>query len=367
VNGVPLDQSIVALGVVVALVAAVLVARSMLRGKPAEGGAGPRSETGRYLRGEATIPDFGETDEEVTVMVKVPSVARAEEDVAPSVEEEDDEPPPESTRSAEYGDDSDEHTGPRALILVTAVAHTDVGRERKNNEDNLLVMPDEPLFVVADGMGGYEGGEVASKIAVDVIGKAFADQSFPGMRRRTRHRRANEVLRAIELANAAVLREARASTQHKDMGTTIAAARFSPSKRRVYVANVGDSRVLRVRDGALTQLTIDHTLAVEAGVKGKLGSQLSRAVGVTARVQSDIRVDDAFAGDFYLVCSDGLTKMLSDDAIRDVVLAHAKDLERAAKSLVEKANAAGGRDNITVILIRVDEASLRVGAPDRRS
>ena len=369
-NDFSLGTPVVAVGIAVSLVAAFFIARAMMarpKDAPSLPSNGTRTSRNRAL--EASLPSLGEAeaDDEVTKMGKVPSIARAEQDAAPKADvAEDEDEEVADVDDNDFTDDSDEHTGPRALILVTAVARTDVGKHRTNNEDNLLVLPEEPLFVVADGMGGYAGGEVASKMAVDVIGQAFTARTFPGMRRRTRYRRANELLRAIELANAAVLEKARASSEHKDMGTTIAATRFSPSKRRVYVANVGDSRVCRVRDRALTQLTTDHTLAVEAGVKGSMGAQLSRAVGVIARVKPDVRVEDAFPGDYYLICSDGLTKMVSDDQIRDEILAHGSDLEKSAQELIAKANSAGGRDNVTVILIRVDEASLRVPGPTSR-
>ena len=306
---------------------------------------------------EIAVPKLGGADDDedesdVTRMVKMPSVSRAE-DAADSVSElmavtAEDGP------ELELDDSSDESTGPQALILVTAMARTDVGRRRANNEDSYLAMEEACLFVVADGMGGYAGGEVASKIAVESIGKTFSDEDFVGMPRVTRYRRANELLHAIAIANMAILMAALSDPAHRDMGTTLAMARFAPNKRRVYVANVGDSRIYRVRNRVIHQLTRDHTLGVEAGVTGKRGAHLTRAVGIRKTVHPEIRVEEALPHDCFVVCSDGLNKMLSDEVIGDCVVSHSTDV--AAKKLIEAANERGGRDNVTVIVIRVENA-----------
>lgn len=348
---------IIAIGALVLAVVLVIARRKPATVAVRRARRAPPTETSTATTRRRAKVDVGEAEEEEvdpTRMGKVPSLARAQDDEdarAGQYEQEEEEVPEDA--EIEFGDESDEQTGPNKLILVTAVARTDVGKHRANNEDSYLCMLEEPLFVVADGMGGYAGGERASAIAVEVIKDAFEKRTFPGLKRRTRYRRANELVRAIELANEAIVGEARRVTENRDMGTTLVATRFAPSKRRVYVASVGDSRVYRVRDRLITQLTVDHTLASEAGVKGKMGAQLSRAVGVSSRVKVDVFVEEARPNDHYLLCSDGLTKMIGDDVIAESMLAD--DLGAAAKSLVAEANARGGHDNITVILIRVDD------------
>jgi protein phosphatase len=300
-----------------------------------------------------------EADEpEETQMGTLPSLARMED----PPEDDDFDVPTAPSLQFEVADELEDPTGPNALILVTAIARTDRGKVRKNNEDSLLALEAHHLFVVADGMGGYAGGEIASKIAVDTISESFLSGHFPGLRKRTPYRRANELVRTIEMANDAILRDAIANTEHADMGTTVVAARFSPGRRRVYVANVGDSRAYRIRGGAMEQLTTDHTLELELGLKGRLGEKLSRAVGVKPKVKVDVRIEDAEPGDYYLMCSDGLSKMVAEDAVRDTVLK--LPLEPAAKRLVAMANELGGRDNISVILIRVDEATSAFSRPN---
>ena len=291
-----------------------------------------------------------ELEPEATQMGTIPSLAREDDE-----DEEEREVPSVASVPIEIDDDDlDDETGPTALILVTATARTDRGLVRKNNEDSLLAIPAHNVFGVADGMGGYAGGEVASKLAVDTMSEAFLSGEFPGLRKRTPFRRANELVRSIELANDAILTEATGNKEHRDMGTTIVAARFSAGRRRVYVANVGDSRAYRLRAGKLEQLTRDHTLELEMGLKGRMGEKLSRAVGVKARVKTDIRIEDAKPGDLFLMCSDGLTKMVPDNQVRVCMLT--PDLEKAAQKLIIAANEHGGKDNVSVILIRVDEA-----------
>lgn len=338
-----MEWAIAAAVVVTVIVAVFAWARTRALKKPAP--------TVPERQATPSIPDLSDVDaEDITVMDRLPSLGRSTEE---DDREPDDLPPEELPEST---DESSEHTGPLPLILVTAVARTDVGRARGHNEDNYLDLPEHSVFAVADGMGGYAGGEVASRVAVEIIEKAFTKGEFPGTRRYTRFRRANELVRAIELANEGVLAQALEKDHLKDMGTTVVAVRFSESRQRVYVANVGDSRCYRLRDGNLSQITRDHTLAVEGGIPGPLGQQLSRAVGIRRRVRVDVDIDEARPGDYYLLCSDGLNKMLNDEQIKNRILLQAHDIEGAAASLVASANERGGRDNITVVLVRVDAA-----------
>jgi len=247
----------------------------------------------------------------------------------------------------------EEPTGPVPLILVEAVGRTDPGRRRQHNEDAFLELPDKSLYVLADGMGGYAAGEVASQLAVEVIARAFKADSFDGDRDRGLPRRGDELVRAIRMANLAILEQARSNEAQAGMGTTIVAARFSPNKQRAYIAHVGDSRAYRLRKGELKQLTIDHTLGA-AGIVGPSAAKLSRAVGIGEEVDVDLLTDSPLPGDCYMLCCDGLNKMVPDSVMRDIMLRDS-DIAKAAGALIDAANERGGKDNITVILVRVDE------------
>lgn len=258
----------------------------------------------------------------------------------------------------EPGPTDDEDTGPAPMILVNAVGRTDAGKRRKHNEDAYLAMPDDAIFVIADGMGGYAAGEVASQMAVDVIERAFKTKSMAGEPNRDVPRRADELVRAIRMANTAILEQARSNEAQARMGTTLVSCRFSPSRGRVYVGHVGDSRCYRIRAGKIEQLTTDHTLGA-VGITGPSASKLSRAVGIGDEVEVDVTVDGPRIGDRYLLCSDGLSRMVPDDVIRRTVM-DAPSLQSAVDRLVEAANEHGGRDNITVILVEV-HAPAQVG------
>ena len=245
----------------------------------------------------------------------------------------------------------DEPTGPVARILVTATGRTDKGKKRKHNEDAILVW-NELLFVIADGMGGYAAGEVASQITVDVMKDAFESKEFPGDRDESIPRRGDELVRTIKAANTAIRQQAEENEEQRGMGSTVVAARFSPNKKRVYVTHVGDSRCYRIRDGDMEQMTVDHTLA-SIGIPGKHGERLIRALGVEDAVDVDLRVDEPHGGDYYLLCTDGLYKMVPDDVTLKIIAEH--DIAEAVEALVDEANDRGGKDNVSVILIRVDD------------
>ena len=252
-----------------------------------------------------------------------------------------------------YDDDAedDEPTGAQSLFLVSAAAQTDTGRRRKRNEDSLLVQENVGLFVVADGMGGYAGGELASQLAVKTMGEAFKSGQFEGDPHDSVPMHASELARAIQMANAAILETAKAKPELEGMGTTICAARFSANKQRVFIGHVGDSRCYRLRNGVFEQMTADHTMA-DHGVKGPGAAHLSRAVGIWPTVPIDVVMGVPLADDVYLLCSDGLTKMLKDETIA-TVLKSEDDPKAAVERLVLFANSHGGKDNITVVLVRV--------------
>ena len=249
----------------------------------------------------------------------------------------------------------DEPTHPGALILVTATAQSHTGLRRTRNEDSVLIDERHSLFVVADGMGGYRGGEVASQLAVTTIERAFTTATFAGSpATQELPRPANELVTAIQMANEAIHTRAGSDKQLQGMGTTICAARFSANKQRLYVGHVGDSRIYCLRSGTLRQMTSDHTMQQTLGMTGDASQHLSRAVGVWPRVPIDIVLGKPRPGDVYLLCSDGLNKMVDDATIRRI-LTDERVPSVAATQLIEAANERGGKDNVTVIVVRVDD------------
>ena len=245
----------------------------------------------------------------------------------------------------------DEPTRIEALILMSAAGQTDTGQRRKKNEDSYIILDDHNLFVVADGMGGHAGGEVASKIAVDTIAAAFKASKFAGERYADVPRRGSELALAVQMANEAIYARAKVEPDLEGMGTTVVAARFSPNKQRLYIGHVGDSRCYRLRDGELRQVTTDHTMGA-SGITGPLADRLERAVGIAPAVKVDVIIARPLPNDLYLLCSDGLSKMVELERMREILLAE-KNLDKSASNLIAEANAVGGRDNITVILVQV--------------
>jgi PPM family protein phosphatase len=252
-----------------------------------------------------------------------------------------------------YDEDAnaDEPTKAHSFFLIHATAETDTGLRRKRNEDAVLVLEPHHLFAIADGMGGYQGGQLASQTAVKTIGAAWTASAFEGPPHEGVPADATNLARSIQMANAAILELSRRKPELEGMGTTVCAARFSPNKRRLFIGHVGDSRCYRMRGGVLTQMTADHTMA-DFGVTGPESAHLSRAVGIWPTVPIDILTAVPAPGDVYLLCSDGLTKMLTDESI-GAVLRGEDDPKTAVDRLILFANARGGKDNITVILIRV--------------
>ena len=255
--------------------------------------------------------------------------------------------------SYEEDAEAEEVTSASARILLYAAGDSDQGRVRKRNEDSLLVMPERSLFAVADGMGGHRGGAIASSLAIDALQDAFDREAFEGRVQANGNvpRRARELAAAVHMTNECVRSMAFADRELSDMGTTLVAARFSPNKQRLYVGHVGDSRCYRLRQGKLRQLTTDHTMA-SLGVKGPSANHLYQAIGVSPGLAIDLIVDKPQDDDMYVLCSDGLSKMVSDDELRDVLLEH-EDLETALYTLIEAANDRGGNDNVTVIIVKV--------------
>lgn len=270
----------------------------------------------------------------------------------------DDEPVQSESRAVvvfEENAENDESTGPTDLILVSAYGQTDCGLKRRKNEDSHLISRPHSLYVVADGMGGYGGGDIASKLAVETIQRVFERGDFHlNAGRNGVPTKALELAGAIESANAVIFAEANRNSELHGMGTTVIGARFSERKQRVFIAHVGDSRCYRWRRGHLKLLTADHTLAAR-GVEGPMSDHIRRALGIAPSVKVDLLVDKPMPGDVYLLCSDGLTKMIKDAEVERLVTDHSKDLDQAASELIKAANHAGGKDNTTVILVGVND------------
>src|ERR1700756_903139 len=228
---------------------------------------------------------------------------------------------------------------------------TDTGRQRRDNEDNAFVRP--PLFVVADGMGGAQAGEVASALAVEEFQQELPDEGSVEERLSTR----------IREANRRIYERSRREHEHAGMGTTLTAVYVDHDD--LAVAHVGDSRAYIFRDGTLTRLTQDHSLVEELVRQGKLTEEqaaehpqrsiITRALGIELDVEVDTWTYPVRAGDVVLLCSDGLTSMIDEDRIAEILRSE-PSLKRASERLVAAANDAGGRDNITVVLFRLEDA-----------
>jgi protein phosphatase len=264
-----------------------------------------------------------------------------------------------------YEDEAEEEetTSPLARILVSAKGDSDRGRTRPANDDSLLIMPECSLFAVADGMGGYAGGQVASSLAVETLRQAFERNSFVGELRADKPlpRRGQELASSILQSNWAVCNARQTTPALSKMGTTLVAARFSPNKQRVYIGHVGDSRCYRFRAGTLRQLTTDQTMGT-IGLQGPRANDLLQAIGVTTDLAIDLIVDKPLPDDVYLLCSDGLPKMATDQEIQAILLGE-RDLEAAVYGLIELANDRGGKDNVTVVLIKVIERVVKAASP----
>lgn len=252
----------------------------------------------------------------------------------------------------------DEDTAIRPTTTVTAAAGTDRGRCRSENEDRVLVLAAHGLHVIADGMGGHRAGAVASQLAVDALAHAYDHQFFPGPSHDNLPTPASELARAVQLANSVVHHHSQRDARLGGMGTTLCAALFPAGSQRLYLAHVGDSRVYRLRRRSLRQVTVDHTMR-ERGVTGAGAENLSRAIGLWPTVPIDVLLAAPRPGDVYLLCSDGLTKMLADAQIARILLDGRCD---PTTELVRAANDHGGVDNVSVVVVRVDQAMRAISA-----
>ncbi|HEX3224611.1 MAG TPA: Stp1/IreP family PP2C-type Ser/Thr phosphatase [Gaiellaceae bacterium] len=237
------------------------------------------------------------------------------------------------------------------MSIASYAGASDTGRKRRRNEDSYVIAP--PIFAVADGMGGAQAGEIASRLAA-----AALEDTDPGAKSG-----AERVTSLIQEANRRVHERAIADPSTSGMGTTMTVALVEGTT--VTFGHVGDSRAYRFRDGTIEQITEDHSLVNELLKSGKLSpeeadthpqrSVITRAVGTDPDVDVDSFTIDAEVGDVFLICSDGLTDMVDDEDIRSVLEKFHNDLDRATKSLVSAANRGGGEDNITVVAFEISE------------
>ncbi len=244
---------------------------------------------------------------------------------------------------------------------------THVGMKRNHNEDSFLLVPEANLFIVADGMGGHSSGEIASRIAVEEIAEFFRmterdeEATWPFKMDRNRSYQENRMCVAVKLANTRIVEASIAEPKYKGMGTTVVAMLFRGNT--AYVGHVGDSRVYRLRDGKLEQVTDDHSLLNDYIKAKKLTAEeieafphknvIVRALGMKETVEVDVLKEEPRDGDVYILCSDGLSGMIPDEQVLEIVSSSLDDLNVASERLIEAANAAGGTDNVTVVINRL--------------
>ena len=259
----------------------------------------------------------------------------------------------------------------RIHLQAVGAGTSDVGLQREHNEDSFAIATEHGLFLVADGMGGHRAGDVASQLASETISEFFQrtagdDMTWPFQFDSSLSDEENRLQTAIRLANRHIHEHSARSPDLRGMGTTVVGALFSPDKRKMFIGHVGDSRAYRIRNGAITQLTRDHSLVNEYLVampdmpeeqRSELPKNvITRALGMQDSVEVDLLVDEVEPGDVYVLCSDGLSGMLSDEHICETVLSD-PDLQAACERLVTRANEHGGEDNVTAVLVRIQSAA----------
>jgi protein phosphatase len=250
---------------------------------------------------------------------------------------------------------------------VRFAGDTNIGLKRQHNEDSFFLPDADRVAIVADGMGGHASGEVASRMAVDMVAKHFkatyeeAELTWPYKLDHSDRYEANRLVNGIKLANLEIYERAQRDEACHGMGTTIVASLFLDDK--VLIGHVGDSRVYRYRDGVLSQLTEDHSLLNDYIKMKRLSSDdagkfphknvIVRALGMKESVQVDLISDPHRVGDVYLMCSDGLSGMIDDPGLAEV-LGEVRDIDAACDRMIQEANRNGGVDNITCVLARLE-------------
>jgi len=251
----------------------------------------------------------------------------------------------------------------------TAVELSDTGRVRDHNEDAIGCIEEIGLWVLADGMGGYNAGEVASGIAVktviDLVNEACQREDRADIETGTGYMRQTIVLRdAIHRANKIINQTAQSQAQCEGMGTTLVACLFFDN--RISIAHVGDSRLYRMRDNRFEQITMDHSLLQELVDRGFYSQEeasrstnrnyVTRALGVESNVEVEVQEIDVEKGDYILMCSDGLPDMVEDEDIHLTISTFNNNIDTIGQQLIKLANDNGGRDNVSVVLVHVLDA-----------
>ena len=252
------------------------------------------------------------------------------------------------------------------VIPVEYAGETNVGLKRTHNEDNFAVFEEENLYIVADGMGGHASGEVASQMAVETLRDFFRataedpETTWPYKMDKSRRYEENRLIVGVKLANLRIFETAQRDPRYRGMGTTLVSLFFVDGGS--YLSHVGDSRIYRIRDREMEQLTEDHSLLNDYIKMKKLSQEeidnfphknvIVRALGMKDVVKVDLLHEKPKAGDIYLLCSDGLSGMCSDDELLQHVNDCNGDLTKACHSLIDAANSHGGIDNITVVLCK---------------
>lgn len=255
---------------------------------------------------------------------------------------------------------------PFVEMRLTFAGTSDVGRKRTHNEDAYLLLPEESLCCVADGMGGHASGEVASRIAVEEMSEFFRmtgrddEATWPFKMDPARSYDDNRLLTGVKLANLRIFERAATDQRLRGMGTTIVTASFPKGGRALIVGHVGDSRAYLFRRGALRQLTEDHSLLNDYRKSRALTPEeieafphknvIVRALGMKDTVEVDLLREELEDGDVVLLCSDGLSGMVPDAQMADLLRGTTGDLRHASQTLVDAANEAGGGDNVTCVL-----------------
>ncbi len=253
-----------------------------------------------------------------------------------------------------------------------AAGLSDVGLQREHNEDSYCILSQHRLFVVADGMGGHRAGDVASRMATKEM-TAFFDATsvdldsaeWPAEDDSRLTPEQHRLVAAVKLANQRIFQASTGNRSVQGMGTTVVGALFDRDDRKIHIAHVGDSRAYRIRSGGIVQLTRDHSLLndyllvmphLTDAQKERLPSNvITRALGMQEVVAVDLYFENVEPGDVYVLCTDGLNGMVSDEGILGIVRGAGQDVETAAKALIAQANQNGGEDNTTVVVVQITE------------
>jgi len=262
---------------------------------------------------------------------------------------------------------------------IVAAGMSDVGLQREHNEDAYCILPEFDLFIVADGMGGHKAGDVASKMATHAIASFFQatageDATWPFHFDPHLSVDENRLITGIKVANKQIFEASARDHAVHGMGTTVVGALYNRGRKKLYVAHVGDSRAYRIRDAQIMQLTRDHSLLndyllvmpdMPIEQRNELPKNvITRALGMQDSVVVDIVPEEPRPGDCYVLCSDGLSGMMTDEQLRDTIVNAGDDIQKAATALVALANANGGEDNVTCVVIAFRAEGVEAARPD---